>query len=427
MINADFQTLTVGQSATLTWSSTNANACTASGGWSGTQSLNGTQTVTPTTAGSVTYTLTCTAPSGGYANGGGSMQAAVTITVNAASAFDTKDLVSDTGGSGVTADANLVNPWGIVFAPNRPVWIANNGTNTSTVYDGNGTRLPTATPLVVKLQPGTDGRAFDPTGITFNGTADFVINDTGKTAPAAFIFVGEGGMVAGWSGAGNPLSAVNVYQDSTGAVYKGVTLANTGGHNFLYATDFHNGKVDVFDATFTKQTATATQFGFADSTLPKGYAPFGIQAVKNGSGGTWQIYVAYAMQQPNSQDEAHGAGLGVVDLFDANGVFIKQLVHAGGALNAPWGIALAPADFGTLSNALLVGNFADGKINGYDASTGRFLGVVADATGAPFAVPGLWGIAFGNDAQNQPHNTLYFAAGINDEANGVYGRIDLHP
>ncbi len=424
MISADLQTITLGQSATLTWSSTNASACTASGGWSGNQALSGTQTVTPTAVGSVTYTLSCTAPSGTY-GGGGSAQGAATVTVNAASAFVFKDLVSDTGGAGVTLDPNLVNPWGIVIGPSRPVWVANNHTDTSTVYDGNGARIPTNSPIVVSL-PGANGKSFDVTGIAFNNTTDFRVPNAGSMAPAAFIFVGEGGMIAGWAAIG-AANAVNVYQDPNGAVYKGVTLADTGGHNFLYASDFHNGKVDVFDATFTKQAPTATQFAFADTALPQGYAPFGIQAVKNGAGGTWQIYVAYAMRAAGSDDETAGAGLGIVDVFDANGVLIKQLVKAGGALNAPWGIALAPADFGTLSNALLVGNFGDGKINGYDASTGRFLGAVTDSAGAPFAKPGLWGIAFGNDAMSQPHNTLFFAAGTNDEANGVYGRIDLHP
>jgi hypothetical protein len=162
-----------------------------------------------------------------------------------------------------------------------------------------------------------------------------------------------------------------------------------------------------------------------DPGLPAGYAPYGIQAIANGTAGAAQIYVTYAKQDANAKDDVNGAGLGLVDVFDANGTFIKQLVPAGGALNAPWGIALAPADFGTLSKALLIGNFGDGKINGYDPATGTFIGTITDSAGAAFAMPGLWGIAFGNDAANQPDSTLFFAAGINGEANGSYGRIDL--
>jgi len=216
-----------------------------------------------------------------------------------------------------------------------------------------------------------------------------------------------------------------MYTDAGGAVYKGLAIANNGSGNFLYATDFHNNKVDVFDAAFTRQTPSATKFTFQDPALPAGYAPFGIQALNTGAGGTVQIYVTYAKQQgPDNHDNANGAGLGIVDIYDANGKFVKTLVGTGGALNAPWGIALAPSYFGTLSKALLIGNFGDGKINGYDPNSGSFLGTLQTADG-PFAEPGLWGIAFGNDAHSQPHNTLFFAAGPNDEANGLYGRIDL--
>jgi uncharacterized protein (TIGR03118 family) len=204
-----------------------------------------------------------------------------------------------------------------------------------------------------------------------------------------------------------------------------VALANNGSGNFLYVTDFHNSKVDVFDATFTRQNTSATSFSFKDPALPAGYAPFGIQALPTGAAGAVQLYVTYAKQQaPDNHDNAKGAGLGLIDIFDTKGTFVKTLVMPGGALNAPWGLVLAPSDFGTLSKALLVGNFGDGRINGYDPASGAFLGTLATANG-PFTAPGLWGIAFGNDALSQPHNTLFFAAGPNDEANGSYGRVDL--
>ncbi|MBS0580099.1 MAG: TIGR03118 family protein [Proteobacteria bacterium] len=355
--------------------------------------------------------------------GGGSTAKSVTLTVNAATAFVAKDLVADTASGTVTVDANLVNPWGIAFGPG-PAWVANNHSETSTLYDGAGVPQPAGGPLVVNLPAGAAGVTFDPTGIVFNSTADFVVSAAGKSAAALFIYVGEGGMLAGWSNAVDASNAIVMYADAGGAVYKGVALANNGSGNFLYATDFHNNKVDVFDTHFTKQPSTDTTFGFKDPALPAGYAPFGIQALKTGAGGAVQIYVTYAQQQaPDNHDNANGPGLGLVDVYDTNGVLLKTLVK-GGHLNAPWGMALAPADFGTLSSVLLVGNFGDGTINGYDPSSGQFMGTLSTANGV-FSSPGLWGIAFGNDADNQPHNTLFFAAGPNDEANGSYGRVDL--
>jgi uncharacterized protein (TIGR03118 family) len=417
-------TITVGQSATITWTTGNATSCTASGAWTGAEPTAGNLAVTPTAAGSDTYTLTCTDMGGSaYGGGGGSSMESVTLTVNAATAFVAKNLVADSASGTVTVDTNLVNPWGIAFGPG-PVWVANNHSETSTLYDGNGVPQPVGTPLIVNLPAGTGGSAFDPTGIVFNPTTDFVVSSGTKSAAALFIYVGEGGMVAGWSQDVDVSNAILMYADAGGAVYKGVTVANNGSGNFLYATDFHNNKVDVFDAHFTKQPSSATRFTFQDPALPAGYAPFGIQALKNGAGGAVQIYVAYAKQlAPDTHDNANGAGLGLIDIYDTNGVLLKTLVKAG-RLNAPWGMALAPADFGTLSNVLLVGNFGDGTINGYDASTGQFTGTLSTANGV-FAAPGLWGIAFGNDAASQPHNTLFFSAGPNDEANGSYGRIDL--
>jgi uncharacterized protein (TIGR03118 family) len=408
-------TINVGQSATLTWSS-NAAKCTASGAWSGAQSGSGTMSETPTAAGTQTFTLMCS--SGAYSSG----SASATLTVNAASAFSLTALVADTaGGTATNVDANLVNAWGLSIAAapaTNPAWIANNGTQTSTLYDGTGKPLA----LVV----GFAGTTFNPTGIAFNPSAtDFVVTSGGNSGSSKFVFVGEGGMIAGWSPGVDLTHAVTMYTDAGGAVYKGLAIAANGGAWFLYATDFHNAKIDVLDTNFAKQATSATAFTFSDPGIPAGYAPFGIQAINNGAAGATQIYVSYAQQKaPDNHDEVDGAGLGYVDIYDTNGKLTKQLV-AGGALNAPWGMALAPADFGTLSNALLVGNFGDGSINGYDATTGEHLGAITNAGGVAIAVPGLWGIAFGNDANNQPHNTLFVSAGPNAEADGSYGRIDL--
>jgi uncharacterized protein (TIGR03118 family) len=334
------------------------------------------------------------------------------------SGYVATSLVSDIGATGnpyasANVDTHLVNAWGLAFNPNGFVWVANNGTSTSTLYDGNG--VPQT--LVVSIPAGTAGPAA-PTGIVFNGSTDFVVSQGGTSGASPFIFVGEAGTLSGWSPGVNLNNAIKVFDGAAaGAVYKGLALASSGGANFLYAADFHNARVDVFDAMFTKVAAAG---GFTDPTLPAGYAPFGIQAI----GGS--IYVAFAKQDATGHDDVAGAGLGLVDVFDAAGHFVKRLVDVGGALNAPWGMALAPANFGTFSNALLVANFGDGKINAFNASTGASMGTLSNSAGMPIAIDGLWGIAFGNGLNNQPTNTLFFTGGPSDETHGVYGRIDFH-
>ena len=202
-------------------------------------------------SGHATYTLSCTG--GTFTRTG---QASATLTVNAPSAYSATSLVSDTAGTGaLVVDPNLVNPWGVVFGPTTPAWVANNHTDTSTLYDGNGKAQPAATPLIVHLPDG-----FDPTGIVFNGGTSFAVAAAGKTGPARFIFDGEGGMVGGWSPAVDTGHVVKMYTDAGGAIYKGLAIANNGTGDFLYATDFHNNKIDVFDASFNKQTPTSTSF-----------------------------------------------------------------------------------------------------------------------------------------------------------------------
>jgi uncharacterized protein (TIGR03118 family) len=421
-ISVNPTSVTLGQSTTLAWSAPTGTACTASGAWSGSQADMGTATQTPTTAGTQTFTLTC--------NGGiySSNSASATLTVTAASPYTLTNLVADVaGGSATNVDPNLVNPWGLAMAAgSAPAWVANNATQTSTLYDGNGKPQPqpTASQLIVNLAAGASG-AFNPTGIVANSsTTDFLVTAATKSGSSAFIFDGEGGMIAGWSPSVDRTHAVTVYTDPNGAVYKGLAIAKNAGALFLYATDFHNNKIDVFDTHFAKQVTSASAFAFTDPAIPAGYAPFGIQAINNGASGATQIYVTYAQQvAPDNHVNATGAGLGYVDIYDTNGVLIKQLIP-GGALNAPWGLALAPADFGTFSNALLVGNSGDGKINAYDAAAGTFMGTLSDASNTALVSAGLLGIAFGNDANNQPHNTLFFAAGTNAGADGTYGRVD---
>jgi uncharacterized protein (TIGR03118 family) len=370
-------------------------------------------TVTPASDGTATYTLTCTSPAG---MGDISGQMSAMLKVN--SVYSVTALVSNMAGIALHQDANLVNPWSIVAGPPTPFWVSNNHSNTSTLYDGTGKPLP----LVVTMPPNGGGATVDPTGIVFNATQDFKVNG----GPALFIFSGEGGLLAGWNQASGTTTVI-VYPaangDTGGAIYKGLAIAAVGTANYLYATDFHNNKIDVFDATYTRQSWAAP--AFVDPTLPAGYAPYGIQAIPNGAGGATQLYVTYAKQDADAEDDVNGAGLGLIDIFDTSGKFLTHLVTTGGSLNAPWGLALAPNDFGTLSGALLVGNFGDGKINAFDPAKGTYLATITDPMGNPFAMPGLWGIAFGNDHSSQPHNTLFFAAGVNDEADGVYGRIDL--
>ncbi len=325
--------------------------------------------------------------------------------------YSVTNLVSDNtaAAAATTIDPNLVNPWGIAFGP-ADVWVANNGSQTSTLYDGNGVVF--ASLPVVNIPVGTGSQPANPTGIVYNGTvSDF--------SGALFIFDGEGGALAAWSPSGG---ALTVYDNSAGnAVYKGLAIANNGSGNFLYATDFHNNVVQVFNSSFADVTVSGG-FTFVDPSLPSGYGPFGIQAIGS------KIYVTYGEHTVGSDDEVDGAGLGVVDVFDTSGAFVSRLVSNGASsvLNAPWGVAMAPTDFGTFSNDLLVGNFGDGKINAFDPTTGEFKGALQNPNGSDIAVPGLWGIAFGNGAANQPTNVLFFAAGINDEADGLYGRIDYN-
>jgi uncharacterized protein (TIGR03118 family) len=339
---------------------------------------------------------------------------------DAARSYSVHPLVSDGALPADHMDASLRNAWGIVFNPNGAVWIADNRTNTSTLYDGTGTKVSLGAFPEVHLPPGSNGDAA-PTGIVFNSSSDFAISPPGGSAqgaaPAAsvFIFAGENGTIMGWSPTLSLGNAFVAYDDKTGgAIYKGLALAQNGQGNFLYATDFHNGKIDVFDKTFTRVTLTGT---FKDGDVPQGYAPFGIKNIQG------NLYVTFAKQDANRQDDVRGAGFGFVDVFDANGNLIRRIATRG-SLNAPWGLALAPADFGRFSNRLLVGNFGDGTIDAYDPATGAFLGQLHATSGQVLKLDNLWGLSFGNGVLGQPTNSLFFTSGPGAEQHGLYGRID---
>jgi uncharacterized protein (TIGR03118 family) len=346
-----------------------------------------------------------------------------TLVVNS-SVFALKELVADTAGAtAATVDPRLVNPWTVAFAPASAGAVANNGTSTSTEYDGDGVPQPTGSALVVHLPAGPAGTPFQPTGMVANSTPDFVVSSGAAAGAAQLIYAGASGMIAAWTPALSSSTAVITYADTSGAVYTGLALANDGSGNFLYAADFHGNKIDVFDSTFQKQATSAASFSFLDASLPAGFAPFGIQAITNGGGGAAQLYVTYAQPQATGTTPASAPGLGVVDVFSANGLLVRQLI-LGGELNAPWGLALAPADFGTLGQPLLVSNYGDGKINAFDPVTGRFRGTLNDVNHNPLSVPGIRGIAFGNDYAHQAHNALFYASGPGTAPRGVYGRID---
>jgi uncharacterized protein (TIGR03118 family) len=312
------------------------------------------------------------------------------------------------------SDPNLVNGWGVAFNPNGPVWVAANHTGKSTLYDGTG--KPQS--LVVTI-PGVGGESGAPTGIVFAGGNDFVVSMTTTagtvSGPARFIFATEGGTIAGWAPNVNLTSAITVPTPATNANYKGLALSGNGTTHLLYATDFRNNRVDIFDGNFK---AVSMPGAFVDPALPRGYAPFGIQALLG------DIFVTYAKQDPaGGDDEVAGPGLGFVDVYSPDGVLLGRL-GSRGVLNAPWGLALAPIGFGDFGGSVLVGNFGDGTINAFDPRSGRFLGTLRDQRLRRIHVDGLWGIAFGNGVAAQKTNSLYYAAGPNDEENGAYGVIE---
>lgn len=328
-------------------------------------------------------------------------------------AYSNHVLVSDGSVPADFTDANLRNGWGVAFNPQGFVWVADNHAGKSTLYDGTGKPQT----LVVNI-PGVGGEAGAPTGIVFSGGSDFVVSapnaaGTMVSGPARFIFVTEAGTIAGWAPNVNPTVAIAVPTPATNANYKGVTLGGNGTTHLLYAADFRNARVDVFDGVFKPVMAPGA---FVDPHMPRGFAPFGIQAI-NGD-----IYVTYAKQDEAGDDEVAGAGLGFIDVFSPEGVLLGRFASRG-ALNAPWGLALAPLSFGDFGGALLVGNFGDGTINAFSPRTGRWLGTLRDSRQRRIRVDGLWGLAFGNGVAAQKTNALYYAAGPNDEEGGAYGVI----
>jgi len=313
--------------------------------------------------------------------------------------FVETDLVSDINGRAKFTDPNLVNPWGIAFSATSPFWIADNGNGLSTLYNTSGT--PQA--LVVSI-PLPTGEPAAPTGQVFNGGAAFNAD--------RFIFATENGTINGWRGTLGTTAETLFNRSTANSVYKGLAISNVGTSTYLYAADFHNNHIDIFPSA----AAPTLSGSFVDPTLPSGYAPFNIQNL----GG--QLYVTYAKQDAQAHDEIAGAGNGYVSVFDLNGNFVRRLA-SGGALDAPWGVAIAPAGFGAFGGDLLIGNFGDGTINAYNLATGAWIDTLRGFGGAPLEIDGLWGLAFGNGGSGGRTDTLYFTAGIDDEAHGLFGSI----
>jgi uncharacterized protein (TIGR03118 family) len=309
------------------------------------------------------------------------------------------NIVSDVPGLAPVTDSNLKNPWGVSFSATSPFWVSNAGSNTSTLYAANGT--PNA--MVVSVTGG-------PTGQINNGPGTgFLVGGSS----ARFIFDTLGGTIQGWTG-GN---AAVVEASKAGAAYTGLAFGSVNGANFLYAANFAQNSIDVFNSSWAPTTPGGN---FTDPNLPSGYRPFNIQSI-NGN-----LYVEYAQAGTGPMSPGRGAGLGVVDIYSPNGTLLQTLIGVGGQLNAPWGITLAPAGFGALGGDLLVGNFGNGQINAFNPTTGAFVGTVDGANGNPLVNGNLWALEV-RTASGFDTNGVYITAGINGQTDGLFSVIDAAP
>lgn len=335
----------------------------------------------------------------GYGGGGG----------GGLGSYKVHNLVSDQAGKAAMRDPSLVNPWGLSFgtSPATPGWTADNGTGVSTLYTGDdATKAVAKVPLTVKIPGGV------PTGTVFNDTKSFVVKSGGKQGAANFLFSSMSGRITAWSQSVPPLTTAQTEARASGALFTGLAIANSSKGPRLYAPDFNKGKIDVWDGKFMR---VHKKHAFRDSKIPKSYAPFGIDTVQG------NIVVTYAKPGGAYSLDAAGAGHGFVDIFSPGGKLLKRFAKHG-ALNSPWGVAMAPKGFGGVGGDLLIGNFGDGWINAYNPKTGAHLGALKNAGGQPIAIPGLWALEFGNGVIGTP-NTLLFTAGPNNETHGLFGDV----
>jgi uncharacterized protein (TIGR03118 family) len=365
---------------------------------------------------------------GGDGGSGGTSPAASTGSQQTSTVFTDTALVVDKSevvASSKTVDVNLQNPWGIAVATGLPFWIADNNSNLATLYSGAGDvetqEVTGSASKGIAIPTSAAGVQANPTGQVYNGSGSFLIATSKGQETALFLFDGEGGTIAGWA-MDNGSTAVTAYDDGIAnganhAVYKGLALGTVNGATFLYATDLHNNKVDVFDTNFSKPADM--QGKFVDPAIPQGFVPFGISAINN------QLYVTYAKQDTAKHDEVAGAGLGYVDVFDLAGNLVSRFASTG-ALNAPWGVAVAPSGWGSLAGDVLIGNFGDGKINIFmpnGTQLATSVGALKGSNGQPFAFPGLWSLVFGNGDSDKPPTTLFYTAGFASQTDGVFGTI----
>jgi uncharacterized protein (TIGR03118 family) len=326
------------------------------------------------------------------------------------------NLVSDIPGQAAFTNKKLHNPWGIAPSVGTGhIRVAENGTGNDALFVDSGKALNSWNAAVPG--PGNQGSG-TPTGVVFNHTNNFPVSANGMKSPATFLSVTEDGTIVGWNKNVDRTHAILLVDNSASgtAVYKGLAIANNGQANYVYVANFHAATVEVYNKALKPVSLSGN---FNDPNLPSGYAPFNILNVGN------NLVVAYAVQDADKHDNQNGAGLGLIDVFDANGNFMQRLVTNGGVLNAPWGMAVAPrSGFGPFSGDLLVGNFGDGTINAFDPSSGNFQGTLTDLSGTPISLSGLWGLTFGASEYNDKH-TLYFAAGTNGEADGLVGALNF--
>jgi uncharacterized protein (TIGR03118 family) len=348
----------------------------------------------------------------------------VSASAAAADGFVQTNLVSDQPGVAATTDPNLVNAWGLVASATSPWWVSDNGTGLSTLYSGAGAIVP----LVVGIPApaaAPAGLVPGPSGIVFNGGANFVVGNGTASGPAVFIFSTEDGTISGWSPGVDRTHAIRVVDNfggGSGAVYKGLALGTANGSQFLFATNFRSGRIDVFDTSF--KSVDLGRRAFRDEFIPDDFAPFGIQNI----GGN--LFVTYAKQNATKDADVAGRGNGFVDEFDTSGRLLRR-VAIRGALDSPWGLAVAPAGFGKFGGDLLVGNFGNGRIHAFNLGPAgeddlaRFAGTFENAQGRALVIDGLWALQFGNGAAAGPASTLFFTAGPAAQTHGLLG--DLVP
>jgi uncharacterized protein (TIGR03118 family) len=312
--------------------------------------------------------------------------------------------------SAANVDPNLINPWGVSFTSASPFWVSDNGTGVSTLYNGAGAPQSLVVTVAPPLSPPPGFVHSTPTGQVRN-------NNSSAFGGTGFIFATEDGTISTRSSGTQSVIAVD--SSANGAVYKGLAIGTSSSGPVLYAANFNSGRIEVYNSSF-QQVNSLTIPSPSLPQLPVGtpagqnWAPFNVQVLNN------QLYVSYALQDAAHHDDVAGPGNGFVANFDLNGNFIGLLIHPG-PLNSPWGLDIAPANFGAFSNDLLVGNFGDGTIDAFNPTTGAFLGQL------PFVIGDLWALVNGNNGIGSNPDAVYFTAGLMDESHGLFGSITAVP